>query len=103
MVESARECPGGGEAVMNGPRSGMQYERRNWSYQLLPNPDARGDESRVALLDGRLAGAAPVGERGADDQPGGTVGVDVPEHVRGGDHGEGDLPGREGVELERHE
>ena len=51
------------------------------SYQLLPNPDASGDEPRVALLDGRLPGAAPVGQRGADDHPRGPVGVDVPEDV----------------------
>ena len=23
----------------------------NWSYQLLPNPDASGDKSRIATLD----------------------------------------------------
>ena len=66
---------------MKRPRSGVLWD---WgkSCQLLPNADAGGDKAGVALLDGGLAGAAPVGERGADDHPGGPVGVDVEDTRR---------------------
>ena len=60
-------------------------------------------KSRVALLDRRLPGATPVGQRGPDDHPRGPVRVDVPEHVRRGDHGQSDLPGGERIDLERQQ
>ena len=41
---------------------------------------------RFLLLDRRLAGAAPVGERDADDHPARAVRIHMPEHVRPGDH-----------------
>ena len=49
------------------------------------------------------AGAAPVGQGGADDDAGGFVGVDVAEHVRRADHGQRDLPRGERIDAERQQ
>src|SRR5262249_29870730 len=66
----------------------------------LADADAGGHQSGLPTFNGRFARVSPVSQRGSDYFTSRAVGVDMPEDIGRGHHGQRDLPRRERVDRE---